>query len=154
MKLENLKNEDIKLIQDAILESSVNIIATCQECKSVMSIEAYNKDMEKANKLIYLANVLNDSSEYSEMKFYEFKDFGYYALIGATTEEEAIKHYEEVVGEIDEDDREPIEINKERAKEKLLNVYKDNKKHAAIDEFTKCIYQDEPYLILMDRSLI
>lgn len=155
MKLENLKNEDIKLIQDAILENSVNIIATCQECKGVMPIEAYDKDMEKANRLIYLANILNDSSEYSRMKFYEFKDFGYYALIGAITEEEAIEQYEEIAGEVNEDDGRPIEITKEEAKEKRLNICKDErKKQLAIDEFTRRIHQDKPYLILVDGSLI
>lgn len=55
------------------------------------------------------------------MKFYEFNDFGYYALIGANTEDEAVKHYEEIVGDIEEDDGTPDEINKGRGKRKVAS---------------------------------
>lgn len=156
MKFEDLKPEDIKLIKDSMLENSVNLIANCQGCKSSIPIDSFYNDMEMAHRLIYLTNVLNDVRKYADMKFYEFNDFEYYALIGAISEAEAIKYYEENIAEIiKEDDGEPDEITKDEAKEKLLKICKDEQqKFKEIEEFTECVNQNDPYLILIDGSLI
>lgn len=66
MKFDNLKEEDIKLIKEAMLQNSVTITASCLENKEVMPKEAYEKDMNNANRLIYLVNVLNDVVEYDK----------------------------------------------------------------------------------------
>jgi len=91
------------------------------------------------------------------MKFYEFNDFGYYALIGAESEENAIGFYVETVSDIEEEDKDtfPIEISKEDAKIKLLNVSIDEEeKIRFIKEFDLCTSNTEPYLILIDGSLL
>ncbi|WP_027639412.1 hypothetical protein [Clostridium cadaveris] len=63
MKFSNLSNEDINLIKNAMLENSVSLVATALECKSVMPIEVYESDMQNADRLIYLVNVLNGVAE-------------------------------------------------------------------------------------------
>jgi dsRNA-specific ribonuclease len=93
------------------------------------------------------------------MKFYEFNTdrFGYYALIGASTSDVAIEYYEEVIGELYEDEKEsiPVEISKDDARNKLIEICKDNKeKQEALEQFNKNINDGEPYLILMDGSLL
>lgn len=154
MKFDNLKLEDIKLIKDTMAENAINITITCQECKNIMPIDTFYKNMEVANRLAYLINVLNGVIDYEEMKFFEFDDFGYYALIGALTEEKAIEFYKEEVADIEENDEQPLEITKEKAVEKLLGICKDEQqKHEAVEEFTRSIYEDETYLILIDGSL-
>lgn len=90
----------------------------------------------------------------NDMKFYEFNDFGYYALIGAVTKEVALKFYAETVADIEDDGIDPLEITMDKAKIKLLNVCENDKeKLTAKEEFAKGINQDEPYLILIDGSL-
>lgn len=154
MNFENLKPTDIQLIKDAMLENSVNLIATCQECKNTMPIDTFYTNMENGNRLIYLTNVLNDVEKYNDMKFYEFNDFGYYALIGAATKEVALNFYEETVADIEDDSIEPVEITINKARIKLLNVCEDDKERfTAMEEFAKGINQDKPYLILIDGSL-
>lgn len=91
------------------------------------------------------------------MKFYEFSasDCGYYALIGAMSEEEAIEYYTETVGDIEDEDDSPDEITKEEARKKLLNVCKDSdEEDGARKEFNKLTLGTEPYLILIDGSLL
>lgn len=89
------------------------------------------------------------------MKFFEFNDFGYYALIGAETEDRAIKHYEEDVSDIEDKDVYPLEISKEEAKKKLLTICKnEDEEEKAKREFNKFTLSSEPYLILIDGSLI
>lgn len=89
------------------------------------------------------------------MKFYEFKEFGYYALIGAKTEEEAIEYYNETVSEIEEEDGTPSQINKDEAKIKLFNsTDNEEERMKFIKEFDLCTSTVEPYLILIDGSLI
>ena len=90
------------------------------------------------------------------MKFYEFNDFGYYALISAKTEEEAIKFYEETVADIYEDeDGEPEEVTKEIALEKILDICKnDYEAENATKEFEEQLKSGEPYIWLIDSSLI
>lgn len=68
MKFEELCNEDIKLIKDSMLENSVSIIAECQESKSVLSEESFDKEMNRGKRLVYLVNVLNDKKEYDYNK--------------------------------------------------------------------------------------
>lgn len=91
------------------------------------------------------------------MKFYEFNGskFGYYALIGAESEEKAIKFYAETVGDIEDEDSSPDEITKEQAKNRLLGICKDEQERTkANQEFKECIHQNDPYLILIDGSLL
>ncbi len=54
------------------------------------------------------------------MKFYEFNDFGYYALILAKNDLIAIEAYENNIAEIEKEDKEvgPDIISKEKALEK------------------------------------
>ena len=106
------------------------------------------------------------------MKFFEFNDFGYYALIGAASKEEAMNEYEEGVSDLNESDGEPEEITEECAREKLLDVCEKSVpishyasksgmesviqegKDGALSEFEKNIKNSEPYLILIDSTLI
>lgn len=88
------------------------------------------------------------------MRFFEFNKFGYYALIGAKTEEEAINYYESTVADIEEEDGTPDEITREEAKEKLLNICLENENEEAIAEFDSFTDSTEPYLILIDGSLL
>lgn len=93
------------------------------------------------------------------MKFYEFSgaDFGYYALIGDKSEEEAIKYYSKIVGDIEDEDAEPIQIMKGTAFSSLLNACKDNDEGSRIiltKEFNKLSLGIEPYLVLIDGSLL
>ena len=89
------------------------------------------------------------------MRFFEFIDFEYYALIGAETKEKAINYYREVVADIAEDDGEPVEIAKANVIKKLLDTCKDeNQKQETIKEFNSCTSQNEPYLILIEGDLL
>jgi len=49
------------------------------------------------------------------MKFYEFNDFEYYALIGASTIEDAMKEYTDIICDIENENIKPIEISKKVA---------------------------------------
>lgn len=64
MKIENLSKEDIDLIKDAMLENSVSLVSSALECKEVMPIDCYERDMRNADRLVYLVNVLNGVSDY------------------------------------------------------------------------------------------
>lgn len=89
------------------------------------------------------------------MKFYEFNEFGYYALIGAETEDKAMEYYSETVSEIEDDEEGvPIEITKEEAKAKLIKACSKEEKSELVEEFDLCTSTSEPYLILIDGSLI
>jgi len=61
---DNLNKEDIELIKSAMLQNAVTLTSEALECKDVMPIEVYEKDMANSDRLIYLVNVLNDVSEY------------------------------------------------------------------------------------------
>lgn len=63
-----LSNGDLKLIVNSLMENSVSIIAECEECKKVMGKETYGKEKERANRLVYLANVLDGRKEYKWME--------------------------------------------------------------------------------------
>lgn len=106
------------------------------------------------------------------MKFYDFTGYEYYALIGAESEEEAKKFYEETVSDIEPDDYPPTEITEEEAREKLLDVCEKSvarspdasesgmksviqeAKNEALAEFEQGIKGPEPYLILIDGTLV
>lgn len=106
------------------------------------------------------------------MKFYDFSDYEYYALIGAKSQEEATKFYEETVSDIEPDDEPPAEITEKEAREKLLDVCEKSvprspnasasgmksviqeAKDEALAEFEQGIKGPEPYLILIDGTLI
>lgn len=91
------------------------------------------------------------------MKFYEFNgsDFGYYALIGAGSKEKAINLYEKVVADVEDENSSPDEITKDQAKNRLLGICKNEYQRIEDEqEFNECIHQDDPYLILIDGSLL
>lgn len=87
------------------------------------------------------------------MKFYEFDDCEYYALIGAETEEKAIEFYKEVVADIDEDDGVPSELTEEEVKIKIMVVCEEDKREESLKKFDKYTREDNPYLILIDGNL-
>lgn len=89
------------------------------------------------------------------MKFYEFNDFAYYALIGAENEGEAIDYYVATVADIENSDGEPLEVPRKKAKDKLLAICRDdNEAKQAEIEFEELTKGLEPYLILIDSSLL
>lgn len=87
------------------------------------------------------------------MRFFEFNDFEYYALIGANTEKKAIEYYKETVADIEEEDGTPDEITKEEAREKFKNACTEENSQTT-EEFEKSISGSGPHLILIDGSLI
>ena len=73
MKKGNFKNEvwwfkkqDVELIKSAMLENSITLTASALECEKVMPTEVYERDMNNANRLIYLVNVLNGAMDYDK----------------------------------------------------------------------------------------
>lgn len=64
MKFDDLREEDKNLIKDSMLQQSVSLTAEALECKNVMPQETYEKQMNDADRLIYLVNVLNDKAKY------------------------------------------------------------------------------------------
>lgn len=85
------------------------------------------------------------------MKFYEFKDFPYYALIGAKNDLEAMVFYIETVADI-EGDTQPEEITTEEAFDKLLTIC--NNEEQIKEEFEEHCNGDKPYLALIDKGLL
>lgn len=100
------------------------------------------------------------------MKFYEFNDYGYYGLVIAENVENAILGYEEVISDIDENEKYliPDEITIGEA----LDIYIESKiedcktEDDKIKDFNKCINNfneyihkgTEQYLVLLqDGSL-
>ncbi len=83
----------------------------------------------------------------SKMKFYEFNDFEYSALIAAKTIEEAIDCYKEQVADIDEKDGTPDEITREEAEAKYSGCSEDSR------SLDKLISDGMPTVILMDSDL-
>ncbi|ACO87192.1 hypothetical protein [Clostridium botulinum] len=101
------------------------------------------------------------------MKFYEFNYFEYYALILAKDDIEAIKGYEEVVADLDDEEKElaPDIITEKEALEKYIkghiegcetNEEKEKDFYQAINNFKKFVKEStEKYLILLiDGGLI
>ncbi|KIS21773.1 hypothetical protein [Clostridium botulinum] len=89
------------------------------------------------------------------MKFYEFNDFGYYALIGANTKEEAIKYYEKTVCDIADNDGEPMELTKDEALERVMNAMNGELSKSDIEkDIEESINGKQPFLALIDECLI
>ncbi|EGD47107.1 hypothetical protein Cpap_1499 [Ruminiclostridium papyrosolvens DSM 2782] len=89
------------------------------------------------------------------MKFFDFIDFPYYALICDETEEQAIKFYEEQVCDIEEGNGPPKELTLEEAKEKFLSCCtSEADKQKVLDEFNMLISFKEPTLLLIDGCLV
>lgn len=65
MRFEDLKEEDKELIKRAMLHDSVSMTSEALNCKDVMPVETYNKQMDESDRLIYLVNVLNDKVKYN-----------------------------------------------------------------------------------------
>ncbi|HCL4455079.1 hypothetical protein EJM73_08445 [Clostridium botulinum] len=101
------------------------------------------------------------------MKFYEFNDFEYYALILAKDDIEAVKGYEEVVADLDEEEKEltPDIITGKEALEKYKKGHiegceteeeKEEDFYKTINNFKNFAEKStEKYLILLiDGTLI
>jgi len=88
----------------------------------------------------------------NEMKFYEFNDFGYYALIGADSMEDAIKEYVEEVADIEEEDKdeEPNEITRQSAWHK----YKEAVESETLFKFESDILKDFEYQINNNKTVL
>lgn len=98
------------------------------------------------------------------MKFYDFSDYEYYALIGVSENEEypmdaAMDFYETYIGEFDEDEKEiaPNEITKYEAYKSYRKACKDDFKCILdmIKAFQKAIdiQSEKCSLVLVDGSL-
>lgn len=89
------------------------------------------------------------------MRFFEFNEFDYYALIGAETEDEAINFYQEAVADIENDDDKPDEITEEQVREKIINDTKEkiNEIITLLKDFDENIKSTIPFLILIDGAL-
>lgn len=88
------------------------------------------------------------------MKFYEFNDAPYYALICAKTEEDALQHYDEVVCDIN-DDFFPNEITEEDVRTRLLQLEENVEDYKeALYDLTYAIKNESTTLILIDGSLV
>lgn len=105
-------------------------------------------------KLKNYARLNSLKQEESKMKFYEFNNCEYYALIGAASEFEAIGFYEDKICDLDDKDYKPVEITEAEAKQKLLNICEPNEREEAIMEFEKNKRDKTPYLVLVDAELI
>ncbi|SHJ52975.1 hypothetical protein SAMN02745163_02076 [Clostridium cavendishii DSM 21758] len=101
------------------------------------------------------------------MKFYEFNDFEYYALIIANDEENAMLGYEEIVADLEEDEKElspdVIDYNEALERYKKGNIEgceteedKINDFNENVDNFSRYVSSwKEPWTVLLiDGSLI
>ncbi|MBS5305763.1 hypothetical protein [Clostridium sp.] len=89
------------------------------------------------------------------MKFYEFKGFEYYALIGAECKEDALKYYQETVADICEEDGEPVEVTKEEAFGTTIECLKGEVgKDEVIKDLEENISFKKPFLLLIDTDLL
>lgn len=90
------------------------------------------------------------------MKFYEFNNFEYYALIGANTQHEAISEYINYIADIYEDDGIPDLISTEMAKEKYceLATKGEGTYKKLEEEFYKSSKSEEAVIFLIDGSLL
>lgn len=92
------------------------------------------------------------------MKFYEFNNYEYYALIGAENEEKAIKFYVEEISDIEiEKDERPNEITRECAwnkyKKALENELVFMFEEDMLKEFNNQIINHSEVLLLIDKDL-
>lgn len=89
------------------------------------------------------------------MKYFDFIEFPYYALIGAETQEAAFDFYKEQVCDIDIDSNAvPVELTEEQAKEKYFSIAKnDEQRRVLISNFEEYISDPEPFILLIDGCL-
>ncbi|EOU1596815.1 hypothetical protein QYB28_002954 [Clostridium perfringens] len=94
------------------------------------------------------------------MKFYEFNRVEYYALIGANTLADALELYENVVSDLDEEEKEGTVdvITEEKAREKYCKALSEKVTDSYIElekdfERKKSI-SGESRIFLMDGSLL
>lgn len=66
MKFEELSKEDKELIKRSMLHDSVSMTSEALECKEVMPIETYERQMSESERLIYLVNVLDGKVRYNK----------------------------------------------------------------------------------------
>lgn len=97
------------------------------------------------------------------MKFYEFNRVEYYALIGANTLADALELYENVVSDLDEEEKEELielvdVITEEKAKEKyckaLSEEVTDSYSELEKDFERKKLISGKSRIFLMDGSLL
>lgn len=89
------------------------------------------------------------------MKFYEFNNYAYYALICAESEEQAVARYAECVSDIEDGNGPPEEMTLELAREKFLSCCtSDYDKQEMLEEFNRLISFNEPIELLIDGALI
>ena len=90
------------------------------------------------------------------MKFYEFNDFGYYALIGAFTLQEALEEYKNTISDIYEEDGKPDLITEKEAEEKYCKYAgEDGETYEELGEdFNRLIEREKAHIFLMDGSLL
>lgn len=128
--------------------NSHNFESACDESDEKYSIEVVTAIKFFSEQLSLLPDI-------TTMKFFEFIDYLYYALICSESEENAIECYKEQVSDLDDDDSSPLEITTEEAKTKFLNCANDEAgKQRAIDEFRIYIHDSEPTVLVIDGSLV
>lgn len=93
------------------------------------------------------------------MIFYEFNDFGYYALIGAYTMEDALKEYRNVADDMVEEELTPDVLTEKEAKEKyckcLIEQEEENKIYEEFGkEFEEFKKNKKTHLFLIDGNLL
>lgn len=123
----------------------------------------YNVKISEQNYNLLMHESESSKKVNSIMKFYEFtydyNGFGYYALIGAGSQEEAVAYYEKYIANRNKDDATPKEITKEEAREKFINICeieKDWGKTKINDEYDRkikvfdrcCTCGKDPYIVL------
>lgn len=113
--------------------------------------EIYRAEIKKA--IIYLREQL---SSMSKMKFFEFKNYPYFALICAETEDEAIKCYQDEVCDLtEEDDGPPNEITEDEARIKYLSHSKsEHEQELSKNEFEEYLSDSTPCVLLVDSCLV
>lgn len=99
-----------------------------------------------------------DIRERISLKFYEFNDYEYYALIGAVTKEKAIEEYKRCISS-DESENclEPDEISKDEAIGTILESHKENtpvSKEMVIELIKSDLIAWYAYIFLVDSDLI
>ena len=95
------------------------------------------------------------------MRFYEFNDYSYYALIGTNTVEEALEEYRDKVAdmELDEKDLKPDILTEEKARKRycecLIAQGEEDKKYEEFEkEFARLMEEEQTHVFLVDYSLI
>lgn len=88
------------------------------------------------------------------MKFFDFINYAYYALICAETEQKAMACYAEYVADIEDGNGPPKELTLDEAREKFLSCCKSEKyKNRSLTEFNRRIKHNEPDVLLIDGCL-